>query len=43
MLLPESQEAVEVVQDEARVFFRVFHLLQGAQIKRELFFPSGQH
>uniref|UniRef100_A0A8C4KL74 Myosin heavy chain 7B n=1 Tax=Dromaius novaehollandiae TaxID=8790 RepID=A0A8C4KL74_DRONO len=34
MLLPESQETMEVVQDEAWVFFCVFHLLQSAQIKR---------
>lgn len=43
MLLPEAQQVVEVVEQEAGVLLAVLHPLQQPQVQGQPLFPSGQH
>lgn len=43
MLLPEAQQVVEVVEQEAGVFLAVLHALQQPQVQGQPLFPAGQH
>lgn len=39
VLLPEAQQVVEVVEEEARVLLAVLHALQQPQVERQPLFP----
>lgn len=43
MLLPKAQQAVEVVEQEARVLLAVLHALEQPQVQGQPLFPPGQH
>lgn len=43
VLLPEAQQVVEVVEQEAGVLLAVLHPLQQPQVEGQPLFPSGQH
>lgn len=43
VLLPEAQQVVEVVEQEAGVLLAVLHPLQQPQVQGQPLFPSGQH
>lgn len=43
MLLPEAQQVVEIVEQEAGVFLAVLHALQQPQVQGQPLFPAGQH
>lgn len=43
MLLPEAQQVVEVVEQEAGILLVVLHPLKQPQVQGQPLFPSGQH